>query len=194
MSEVIEDYIRRNSGMSEDAAFETFLQQDRIKSWVGTDASRRERLRREFSRVWDSLHPPSTPSRQGALVREVRQEPAPQVSVRRPPPAVAPAPAPAPSPAREAEPEPARQRLQTGAPRRLQVLCPVCSHMEVWLHEGDIQCRHCGRAYDDMLQLIPVSPVGPFAYVFGDGWQGVAKAAGVAAGLALLYMLLRWSG
>ena len=42
MSEVIEEYIRRNSGMQESVAFEAFLQQDRIKAWVGTDESRKD--------------------------------------------------------------------------------------------------------------------------------------------------------
>lgn len=186
MSEVIEEYIRRNSGMSEDAAFEAFLAQERIKAWVGSDPSRRERLRREFARMWTSLHPPSTTSRQGTLVREARVEPV-QVEVR----AEAPRPAeprPAPTPA------PPQPKLRTGPPRRLQVMCPVCSHTEVWLQEGIIQCRHCSREYDDMLQLIPVRPVGPFAYVFGDGVEGVLKAGGVFVALAALYMLLRWSG
>lgn len=179
MSEVIEDYIRRNTGMSEDAAFEGFLQQDRIRAWVGVDQSRRDRLRREFSRVWESLHPPSTTSRQGTLVREAKQPI--QVEVRREAPPQAQAPEPRPQP-----------RLNTGAARHLQVMCPVCRRLDVWLADGVIACRHCGRSYDDMLHLIPVKPVGPFEYVFGGGWKGVAKAAGVAAGLVLVYIALRW--
>lgn len=182
MSEVIEEYIRRSSGMNEEAAFEGFLQQDRIKAWVGTDTSRRERLHREFTRVWASLHPPSTPSRQGSLHKEKpAQVAAVPITVRREEaPAVV-----------EVPPQP---KLQTGPPRRLQVLCPVCSHMEVWLQGGDIACRHCGREFADMLTLIPVKAVGPFTYMFGEGIEGVLKAAGVVAGLALLYVVLRWSG
>lgn len=180
MSEVIEEYIRRNPSLSQDAAFEGFLKIERIRLWVGTDETRRERLRREFTRVWTTMHSDNSPSQQGAnaqqaaLVRPQASQPAPA----RP---AAPADAPAPPP-----------RLKTGAPRRLNVLCPSCSHLDVWLQGGDIGCRACGRDYDDMLQLIPVKPVGPFAFMFGEGIEGGLKAAGVAVGLLALYLGLRW--
>ena len=62
MSEVIENYIRRHPGLSEKDAFEGFLQEERIKSWVGADESRKDRLRKEFGRTWGSLHGDTAPS------------------------------------------------------------------------------------------------------------------------------------
>ena len=218
VSEVIEDYIRRNPGVGEDAAFQGFLQQERIKAWVGSDETRRERLRREFRRVWGVMHapPPATapsqpqppsPSpasaaaqpRQAALVREVKPEPpaARPPEARPAPPAPAPpsparAPPPSPSSAPASAERPASARLQTGPPRRLQVLCATCARMDVWLQGGDIACRQCGRAYDDMLQLVPVKAVGPFAYLFGEGAGGWLTAGSMAAALLAIYALLRW--
>lgn len=231
MSEVIEEYIRRNDGMSEDAAFQSFLKQERIRQWVGQDPSRVERLRREFTRVWNAMHASPANGQQGAqqttMVREappaptnvpVREAPPARPSAPAPPqqpaprpaakPAASPATQPAapatrPQPAQPAQPKPAPQpaaqsppaapRLQTGA-RRLLVLCPQCARMDVWLQGGDIGCRSCGQAFPDMLQLIPVKPVGPFEYVFGEGVAGYLKAGGVAVGLAALYAALRAFG
>lgn len=181
MSEVIEEYIRRNGGMRETEAFEGFLQQDRIKAWVGADDARKERLRREFSRVWTSLHPPSTPSRPGTSARPERDATV-QVEMRR---AI---------PARPVEapptPAPVVQKVRI-PPRRLTLLCPNCSRMDVWVDDNVIGCRSCHRAYEDMLTLVPVKPLPPFAFVFGEGWKGWATAGGVAVGIAALYLLLR---
>lgn len=183
MSEVIEDFIRRNAGMAEIEAFHGFLQQERIKTWVGTDEARRERLRREFSRVWATLHPPATPSRQGSLVREVpRPAPPPEsrvnVQIQRTAP---------PDPAEEAI-----RRSVTAPAKRLHVLCPTCGKLDVWLSDGSIACRTCSHIYEDMLQLIPVRPVGPFTFLFGEGLKGWLVAGGILLGLFLLYEVLRW--
>lgn len=173
MSDVIEAYIRRNSGMTEEAAFEGFLREDRIRSWVGTDESRKERLRREFQRVWASLHPPSTPSRQTQpLVRPAPTAAPAPVAVR--PVVEVPHPAPA-----------------AAAPRKLQVLCTTCGKLDVWLESGIILCHHCQTPYDNMLDLIPVKPVGVLEFYFGTGWQGLATAVGIVVGLALLYVFLQ---
>jgi hypothetical protein len=75
--------------------------------------------------------------------------------------------------------------------RQLQVLCTSCKRTTVWMDGDLIQCRACGHTYDDMLQLIRVTPVGPFEFLFGEGWKGAAVAAAIAAGLAGLYFLLR---
>lgn len=161
VSEVIEEFIRRNPQLAlEPDAFESFLHVDRIRAWVGADGSRRERLRREFSRVWADMHPVVVSK--GQALEPPRARPAP------PPPA------------------------PRAAPRKLHLLCAACSRMDVWSVEGRVECRHCGRAYDDLLDLVPVKPVGPFAYLFGEGAAGWLTAAGVAAGLAGLYLALRW--
>lgn len=180
MSEVIEDYIRRNSGMREDEAFQAFLQQDRIKAWVGTDEGRRERLRREFGRVWSTLHPPMTPARPAAeKPRDPRQDVV-QVEVRRQP-----------APAAPVQPQHAEAPRPAVAPRKLHVLCPTCGRHDVYNHGGVISCRTCAHKYDDMLELIPVQPVGPGTFLFGEGWKGVATAAGIVAALVLVYLVLR---
>ena len=180
MSEVIEDYIRRNSGMREDQAFEAFLQQDRIKAWVGTDEGRRERLRREFGRVWSTLHPPMTTARPAAEKTRPPQE-AVQVEVRRAPPA----------PAAPVQPQHAEAPRAPAPPKKLHVLCPTCGKHDVYNHGGVITCRTCSHKYDDMLELIPVQPVGPGTFLFGEGWKGIATAAGIVAALVLTYLVLR---
>ena len=75
--------------------------------------------------------------------------------------------------------------------RKLQVMCTSCGHIDVWMQDDVIGCRSCGHVYDDMLHLIRVTPVGPFEFLFGEGWAGYATAAGLAGGFALLYFLLR---
>ncbi|HET6404395.1 MAG TPA: hypothetical protein VFH78_07095 [Candidatus Thermoplasmatota archaeon] len=177
MSEVIENYIRKHPDLSERDAFEGFLKEDRIKAWVGTDESRRERLRSEFGRVWGTMHVagqmtasgarsgPSGPSMQAP--RTVRVDV--HTHAKPPPP----------------ETEPAEGL------RKLQVMCTACGRIDVWMQGATIACRSCGHTYDDMLQLIRVTPVGPFEFLFGGGWAGYATATGIAGGLALLYFLLR---
>lgn len=163
MSEVIEDFIRQNPGLTvESDAFSGFLEQDRIRAWVGGDANRRERLRAEFSKTW-------------AIVTATRHAPpsGQQVTVTV---------APKPAPASLSADEPAHQ---------LHVMCPACRRADVWRNGAHIACRHCGREYDDMLALVPVKPVGAFAFLFGEGWKGAATAAGIVLLLVGLYVLLR---
>lgn len=182
MSEVIEDYIRRNTGMKESDAFDGFLGQERIRAWVGDDDSRKERLRREFSRVWASLHPPSTTSRQGSTQRDARPTPTlVSVPVQR---------APAPAPPVEAPKPDAPPRLQPA--KKMQVLCPTCGKLDVYNVDGKVECRHCRHSYEDMLELIPVQPVGPFTFLFGQGASGWLTATGVVVSLVLLYGVFRW--
>ncbi|HUR69951.1 MAG TPA: hypothetical protein VM370_11955 [Candidatus Thermoplasmatota archaeon] len=176
MSEVIENYIRRHPGLSEKDAFDGFLQEERIRSWVGSDDSRKERLRVEFGRTWGSMHVqaslekgsaragPSGPS-QMQQARTVRVEVTPEAVGD------------------------AHVASGPGA-RKLSVLCTGCKHMDVWMQGETISCHRCGRAYDDMLQLIRVTPVGPGEFLFGEGWRGVATGVGIVGGLAALYVLL----
>ena len=178
MSEVIESYIRKHPDLSEKDAFEGFLKEDRISTWVGTDDSRRERLRKEFGRVWGSLH---VSGQLASSARSGPSGPAPMQQAR--------------TLRVEVQPEqeaPAERVRPVGAgARQLQVLCTSCKRLTVWMDGDLIQCRACGHTYDDMLQLIRVTPVGPFAFLFGEGWKGVAVAGGIAAGLVGLYFLLR---
>lgn len=182
MSEVIETYIRRHPGLTAREAFEGFLAEDRIKAWVGSDPARRERLQAEFERVWGSMS-----------------------GEARPAPPVAP-PAPPASPARSGPAGPVIHaprtfRVEVSTPvadapkaahgRKLEVMCTSCRRVDVWMQGETIACRSCGHAYDDMLQLIRVTPVGPFEFLFGEGWVGYATATGLAGGLVLLYFLLR---
>jgi hypothetical protein len=158
VSEVIEDFIRQHQGLSENEAFEGFAAQERIRTWLGNDATRRDRLRREFARTWADLE-----SRGGAaaMVRPVALAPPTSVPVVR----------------RAAAP-----------PRLLKVLCPACETMQVWAEDARIACRGCGREYPDMLELVPAKPVGLFAFVFGEGAAGWVAAGGVAVLLVLLYL------
>lgn len=175
MSEVIENFIRRNPDLSEKDAFDGFLNEDRIKTWVGADDSRKERLRKEFGRVWGSLHVQGQVASSGARsgpsgpsglqqTRTVRVEITPEAMTGRAGPA-------------------------GPAARKLSVLCANCKHVDVWMQGDSIQCHRCGRHYEDMLSLVRVTPVGPYEFLFGEGWSGAAVGVGIAAGLIALYLL-----
>lgn len=180
LSEVIEDFIRRNSGMREEEAFAAFIEQDRIRAWVGTDEGRRERLRREFARDWSALHPPMTAARPAAERARPPPEPV-QVEVRRPP-----------APAAPVAPQfTERPAGITTPPKKLHVLCPTCGKYDVVSLGGLITCRTCQHKYDNMLDLVPVRPVGPFSFLFGEGWKGIAIAGGILVALVVVYLLLR---
>lgn len=175
MSEVIETYIRRHPGASESEAFDGFLHEERIKQWVGADENRRERLRREFTRVWSTIHNP-----EGAAAKS---GPAgPQSTVLQPRPVRI-----------EVQATEKAINVNTAGPhaRKLELLCPRCTRYDVWLAEGTIACRGCGNVYDDMLALVPVKPVGPLAFMFGEGWVGYVTAGGIAVALTLLYIFVR---
>ena len=75
--------------------------------------------------------------------------------------------------------------------RKLQVMCTSCGTINVWMQDDAIACRSCGHTYTDMLQLIRVTPVGPFEFLFGEGWVGYATAGGIVAAFVGLYFLLR---
>jgi hypothetical protein len=62
----------------------------------------------------------------------------------------------------------------------------------VWLQGGTLSCRSCGTVYDDMLSLVPVRPVGPFAYLFGEGVKGILTATGIGLLLLAVYGVLKW--
>jgi hypothetical protein len=179
VSEVIESFIKRHPELAEKDAFDAFLREERIKAWVGADETRRERLRKEFDRVWGALHVEAAPAAQATSARSGPSGPvaAPR-TVRI-----------------HVQAEPERERpdaLPATGGRRLQVLCANCKHVDVWMDEQHvIQCRRCHRVYDDMLLLIRVTPVGPFEFVFGEGWKGAVVAGGIAAGLVGLYLFLR---
>lgn len=186
LSEVIETYIRRHPGLTEDDAFAGFLSEERIASWVGSDATRKERLRAEFRRVWSSetaapppMAPPPSNARSGPSGPVMHAPPLMRVAMRET----------TPVPAMAATVAPTIPAAATA--RKLSVLCSDCHRVNVWMTGGDIACRSCGRGYDDMLALIRVTPVGPFEFLFGGGWVGYATASGIALGLAGIYLLLR---
>lgn len=197
VSEVIENYIRRHPDLSEKDAFDGFLNEERIKAWVGQDDSRKERLRKEFGRVWGTISgegqlasgPKAGPSGPTARVaqRAVHVE-ALQSTVTEERRVLAPIGTPGGLGTRP----PSTGSLAVGGGRQLQVLCTNCRRIDVWMNDDQsILCRRCGKHYDDMLQLIRITPVGPFEFMFGEGWKGAATAAGIVAGLAGLYFVLR---
>ncbi|GEM_PF-4521151 len=173
MSEVIEDFIRAHPGATENEAFEGFAAQERIRAWLGSDANRRERLRREFARVWTQMEAKST----GTPTAMAQPRP---IAV---PVAIPEAPAPAPAPVRVSA-------IPREAPpmRHLKVLCARCERAEVWAEGSRIRCRRCGHEYDNMLDLVPVKPVGLFTFLFGEGKAGLVAAGGILLLLALLYL------
>lgn len=141
---------------------------------MGDDAGRRERLQREFSRVWETLHAASSGGPASAAL-------APRPVVQEAP------------PAREA-PRPLKVEVRPDASaRKLSLLCPACARVDVWLQAGVLSCRSCGTAYDDMLALVPVKPVGPFEYLFGEGLKGILTAAGIGLLLLAVYGVLKWA-
>jgi ribosomal protein S27E len=170
VSDVIEDYIRRHPSPSLDEAFRGFLGEARIHAWVGTDAARRDRLYREFTRVWGAtMSPRGAYSTLGSNGRSVLLSPT-IATVRR-----------------DAAPPPTQEG------RQLRVLCPACASFAVYSVGTTVSCTACGAVHEDMLALIPVTPVGPFAFVFGSGWKGAVRAVLVGAALVALYGVLRWS-
>lgn len=171
MSEVIREFIRAHEELSEGDAFERFLREDRIRAWVGSDPERREKIRREFSRQWGSMR--ESPSGSGAAAQTATRAPT-VVQVRRDTP-------------------PANVQRPEGPARRLTLMCPACNELEVWTRGGLIECRGCGRHYENMLELVPVQPVGPFTYVFGEGWVGFATAVGLVLLLLAIYGVFRWA-
>lgn len=214
LSEVIESFIREHPDLDEGSAFERFLEQDRISSWVGKDANRKERIRREFTRVWAFTHGAGASAPRAEAPRVERRDP---VATARQEPTVGRSPlsmgrtdpaALKPSPPRPEQQEPTRIEVRREAApstapaapraaarpptRHLSLLCPTCERTDVWATGADIHCRHCGTTYADMLQLIPVKKVGTFAYLFGEGPAGYLTAAGVALLLLLLYGVVRW--
>lgn len=182
MSEVIEEYIRAHPAQSEGEAFEGFAAQERIRAWLGSDPGRRERLRREFARVWSQFEAKPAPG--GAAMVPPRAVPihAPAMPAPAPPPTSAHAPASRPAHEHAPLPPPG-----PGA-RHLKVLCASCERMQVWADGSVIRCRHCGHVYDDMLELVPVRHVGMFHFLFGEGVTGVLVAGGIALLLLLLYL------
>lgn len=195
MSEVIRDFISAHGGLGETEAFELFLKEERIRAWVGSDPQRKSRIQREFARQWALHHasdppsqaqpspssspgPSSGPSRQPTIVQVRSPEPA----------------APSLGPARLGPSGPSARgdRSEGAAARKLTLMCPACREVEVWTRGGAIECRSCGREYDNMLELVPVHPVGPFAFLFGEGAVGLLTAAGLVLLLLLTYGVFRW--
>ena len=186
VSEVIETYIRAHPGVTENDAFEGFARQERIAAWLGSDATRRERLRREFARVWSQMEASASAGPQ-RMAPPQRREDAPRLT-QAPPPAP-----PKPLPAMpEAEPMQVPVRPSASA-RKLNLLCPSCESLDVWSEAGRVRCHQCGRGYDNMLELVPVQSVGPFAFLFGEGATGWLTAGGIVLLLAILYGVLKWA-
>lgn len=182
MSEVIEHYIRDHPGVSENDAFEGFARQERIAAWLGSDPTRRERLRREFARVWSMMEAKATSGGQRMAPLQPRPvEPAPK-------PAQAPVP-----PPRATEPMEVPRRVPVAGGRKLSLLCPTCERLDVWADGGRVSCHHCGADYHDMLELVPVKVVGPFAFLFGEGAAGWLTAGGLVLLILLLYGVLKWA-
>jgi len=189
VSEVIENFIRRRPGISRDEALEEFLGDDRIATWIGGDASRRTRLENEFARVWEDVTSgPLDPSSAAALdapevISHEEGDARPPADPRTLAPKI---------PSKAAPPTPPVRRIEGAPPaRRLDLLCPNCAAFDVWSEDGIVACHNCHAEYDNMLDLVPVEPVGPFAFLFGDGWMGWVTAAGLTAALAILYLVLR---
>lgn len=180
MSEVIRDFIKEHPQLGESDCFEEFLQQERIRAWVGTDPQRREKIRGEFHRIWVVEKDPGANTVQ--VQRTTVPTPPSEVRVHKDTAAMASGQGPA-----------ARPTLGSQvAPRKLNLLCASCDGTDVWAKGHLIECRRCGRIYDNMLDLVPVQPVGPFTYMFGEGAGGVATAVGLVLFLLVIYYLFRW--
>jgi hypothetical protein len=176
VSEVIREFIRTHETLSEPDAFARFLEEERIRTWVGSDPERREKIRREFARQWAEMHeaaPGAGQAQRAPTVVQVAREPA-QAKPQAPPPV-------------------ANVQRPEGASRKLTLMCPACREVEVWTRGSLIECRGCGRHYDNMLDLVPVHPVGPFTYLFGEGVVGFATAVGLVLMLIAIYGVFRWA-
>jgi hypothetical protein len=152
LSRLIVDFIATHGALPEEDAFERFVAQEPIASWVKGDSHRRERVEREFRFAWRQQRPSSPRT----------------VEVRTP-------------------------AADAGPPRQLSLLCPACMKLDVWSRGDLVECYSCGRVYDDLLALVPIRRIGPFAFVFGTGWRGVATAAGLTLLLVAVYGAFRWT-
>lgn len=182
MSEVIRDFIKDHEKLGEAKAFEQFLEQERIRAWVGDDPQRREKIRREFARIW------ATQEGEGQNVVQVQKPETPEA----PPKPESDSHVPIHRGKSKAVVERPVPSTETGY-RHLNLLCTNCDGLDVWNKGHVIECRGCGRVYDNMLELVPVQPVGPFTYLFGEGTGGVATAVGLVLLLLVIYGVFRWA-
>lgn len=195
----IESFIRSRRDASREQAFGEFLQTPRIKDWASGDESRVERLRSEFNRAWDRVNGDGDDAQDAVDAAA----PAPPASGKTR--TVTPT-----ARGKRAPPEPAMEKPSasdavTGAQDAKwarfgkvtqSVMCPKCGSVRLHAHLDhdavNIRCRQCDSVYTDLLELIPVRRVGPFAFLFGEGLGGVGTAVGLGAALALVYGVLKW--
>lgn len=179
-SSFIETFIAAKRGVTKEEAFREFVALPRISEWAGADASRVTRLKDEFDRAWARMRA----SEADAAAEAGSGSSAPQA-------ATAPA-----APAARAPTEAASRRPRAGKPVA-SVMCTSCGSMNLHAHlAGDavlIKCASCDTVYRDLLELIPVKEVGPFEFVFGEGWKGVATFVALLVLVVAVGVALRWS-
>lgn len=182
-SSFIETFIAAKRGATKEDAFREFVALPRISEWAGADPSRVARLKDEFDRAWARMRASEADAAAEADAAPLAAKPA--AAPARPAPAAPKAPA-----------ESAPRKPRVGKPVA-SVMCTSCGSMNLHAHlAGDavlIKCASCDTVYRDLLELIPVKEVGPFEFVFGEGWKGVVTFVALLALVVAVGVALRWS-
>lgn len=174
--ETLREFVVRNRSLPKDQALAQVLEMPKVRAWVATDAARRDRLTREFERLW----------------AEVATEPATQTP--RAPPRTAHM---GPAHLRGDETmlgEPARPPKVVRS-RREKFICSACGSYDIY-SESDgnavrVRCRQCKTEFPDLLALVPVVEVGPVELFFGRGREAVVKIGAIVLLWVAVYGLLR---
>lgn len=176
--ETLREFVVRNRALPKDEALALVLDMPKVRAWAGTDGARRDRLVREFERLWAEVAAPAETER-------------PQRATPRAQPHMGPAHAHADERVvREATRPPKVVRS-----RREKFICASCGSYDIYSesdgHDVHVRCRQCKAEYPDLLQLVPVVEVGPFELFFGRGREAAVKVGAIALVWAALILIMR---
>lgn len=177
--ETLREFVLRNRGLPKAQALDQVFEMPKVRAWVGSDTARRERLTREFERLWAEVAVGESPAR------------------------LAPRPQPHMGPAHQHADE--RVVREAARPpkvvrsRREKFICSACGSYDIFSesdgHAVHVRCRQCKTEFPDLLALVPVVEVGPFELFFGHGREAAVKIGAITlvwAAVILLMRLLVW--
>lgn len=177
--ESLREFVERNRTLPKDQALAEVLEMPKVRSWIGNDPVRRERLTSEFERLWAEVvvRAPASPLRPQAPRAEPHMGPAhahaDEAVVR----------------------EATRRPPKVVRSRREKFICSSCGSYDIY-SESDgvdvhVRCRQCKTEFPDLLALVPVVEVGPFELFFGRGREAAIKAGAIVLLWVAVYALLR---
>lgn len=196
--ETLREFVVRNRDMPKDAALAQVFDMPKVRSWVGNDAARRERLMREFERLWAEVaveQASAAPERAGAPLQRRQPSAAEPPRYRETEPVHRPHMGPAHAHADEGVVREAARPMRAVRARREKFICSACGSYDIYSEsdgrEVRVRCRQCKTEFPDLLELVPVVEVGPFELFFGRGREAAVKAGAIVVLWAVVYLLLR---